>query len=587
MRAPLPNEQPRRDPREGGRRQLGWPARCRALALALLYPALCGAGALGSAGCGPLLFEPSAFTPQKVELIYSVQEDITLVRWRITSTKAADPDLSFEILGKNGHYEGIDFSQSVFPGGGTPCADGVGTCFQDVLPGHYTAPAATGTVRAVHAVQGNLPGGRTTARTVQTTVSLVSFFHTGNDVVFVNITDSVAQDGAYVFPRSYQRAMWPTNGLCVSGSAPETVGFSPLDANDRFPPPTPLTDDGVYCVGLRPVPADGEPPMTLVQTRVDTLPEVAAATLTYTPPVQYSPIIYKIVLDLDIIPERCDSSIQTIESLVRQAMNLAGVPVQQLETLNLADPNGTGGASACAQPQSPSFDADAMAEEIKQAVSMFPQTYQQVHFLYFNNLNVLLPPTLTKSLTTLFDDLMTPPPDQSLETLSWLFNPGLANANQPSWWKSTTWQAAIDPTGNPDPDFKKALIEYAQDNLPYTSQIHDPTVPVPFFTPDQVAAYGGGTFKVCNQNVGFQVVDTGKGMPLGGGPTFPIHVNDPPGFLVYLPTPLNAPGPSFVPVGVTADLQVCTRYCSGHPYLSIAGTGVQSWSDSLLCETYQ
>jgi hypothetical protein len=583
LRAPLPNEHPRR---ERGRCQSGWRARCRALALALLCPGLGVATGLGSAGCGPLLFEPSAFTPQKVELIYSVQEDITLVRWRITSTKAADPDLSFDILEENGTYEPIDFSKSVFPGGGAPCADGVGTCFQVARPRLYTAPAPVGTVRAVHAVQGFLPGGRTTAQTVQTTLGLASFFHTGNDVVYLNITDLVAQDGPYVFPRSYQQAMWPTNGLCVSGSPPDNVGFSPVDATFSFPPPKPLTDEGTYCVGIQPVRADTAEP-ALVQTRVAALPEVAPVKLTYTPPVEYSPIIYQIVLDLEIIPERCDSSIQTIEALVRQAMNLAGVPVQQLKTLNLADPTGAGGGSPCAQPQSPSFDGDAMAEEIKQTASMFPQMYQQVHFLYFNNLNVLLPPTLTSSLTTLFNDLMTGPPNQYLQTLSWLFNPGLANGTHPSWWKSTTWQSAIDPAGNPDPDFKKALIEYAQDNLPYTSQIHDPTVPIAFFTPDQVAAYGGGRFKICNSSSAVQVVDTTHRSPLGGGPSWPIQANDPPGFLAYLPTPVNAPGPSFVPVGVSADLQVCTKYCTDHPYLTIGGRGVLSWSTSDLCETSQ
>src|SRR5436190_5916006 len=36
-----------------------------------------------AAGCGALSFVPSPYTPQHVELIYSAQEDITVVRWRV------------------------------------------------------------------------------------------------------------------------------------------------------------------------------------------------------------------------------------------------------------------------------------------------------------------------------------------------------------------------------------------------------------------------------------------------------------------------------------------------------------------------
>ena len=64
--------------------------------------------------------------------------------------------------------------------------------------------------------------------------------------------------------------MWATGGLCVSDVAPSDVSFSPLDDTGGFPPPQPLTPQGIYCVGTRPVPADhGD--STLIQTRIATL----------------------------------------------------------------------------------------------------------------------------------------------------------------------------------------------------------------------------------------------------------------------------------------------------------------------------
>ncbi len=203
----------------GGPAAAHWP-----LALLITGPVL------ATGACGPIEFVPSPFTPQKVELVYSAQEDITVVRWRISSPNPAAEGLSFEILDQTGQYQPLDFSQSVYAGGGAACADGDGSCFQYVLRGPYAAPADSAPVRAVHAGDGTLPGGRPKPRTVDRSVTVDSFFHTGNDAVYVNIKDTVASDGPYVFARPYERTMWPTKGLCLSGSPPDGVGFSPLDA---------------------------------------------------------------------------------------------------------------------------------------------------------------------------------------------------------------------------------------------------------------------------------------------------------------------------------------------------------------------
>ncbi|MES1208400.1 MAG: hypothetical protein ABUS79_20880, partial [Pseudomonadota bacterium] len=386
---------------------------------------------LAGSACGPIEFVPSPFTPQKVELVYSTQEDITIVRWRISSSDPTAEGLSFEILDQSGQYQPLDFSRSVYAGGGARCADRNGSCFQYVVRGAYAAPAGRVPVRAVHTGDGTLPGGRPTPRTVDRSVTVDSFFHTGNDVVYVNIKDAVASDGPYVFARPYERTMWATKGLCLSGSAPDGVGFSPLDRTGGFPPPAPLTDDGIYCVGIRPVPTDTGA-AALAQARVATLPQVVPVHLTYTPPIETSPIIYQIVLDLEIpVASRCAATIQAIESLVGATMNGVGVPVVKVPTVNLAvDPNAPNGGSSCAQPQSRALAADAMAQAVKQTVLTFPQHHQQFHFLYFNNLDATLPPSLTSSLQTLFDDVTKNAPDD-LQLKSWLFNPGLAAATGP------------------------------------------------------------------------------------------------------------------------------------------------------------
>ncbi|HVY41118.1 MAG TPA: hypothetical protein VHM31_24445 [Polyangia bacterium] len=504
------------------------------------------------------------------------------MRWRISSPNPAADGLSFEILDQSGHYQPLDFSHSVFAGGGAACADGNGACFQYVVRGAYVPPAGPPPVRAVHEGDGPLPGGQPTARTVDSSLTVDSFFHTGNDAVYVNIDDKVAVDGAYVFARSYERTMWATKGLCLSGSPPDGVRFSPLDETDGFSPPQPLTDDGIYCVGIRPVPGDAGS-AALAQARVATQPQLVPLDVTYTPPVETSPIIYQIVLDLEIpVASRCASTMQAIEALVDGTMNGVGVPVVKLPTVNLAvDPVGSPGSS-CAQPQSRALAAQAMAQTVKQAVLRFPQHHQQFHFLYFNNLAAPLPPSLTSSLQDLFDDLTANPPND-LQLKSWLFNPGLAGATGPKWSMTQSWQSAGDPD---DQTLAQALESYAQSTLPYTSQIWDDAVPVPYFSADQVAMFDGATFKVCTQSPPFnEIVGVTNLDWLGAGAVWPIKAKDPPGFLARLTNMIqvDTPAPNFVPVSIFAELQVCTRYCVDHPYVSQGGPGVLSWASSASC----
>ena len=530
-----------------------------------------------SVGCGDVLFVPSPYTPQKVDLVYSSQEDISIVRWRISATAALGNDLKFQILGDNG-YQDIDFSQSLFPGGGSTCADAEGgTCFQYVVRGLYPVASFPRPVRAIHATYGTLPGELANPQTADQTLSVDPFFKLTNDQVHVGLTDVVAFDPPYVFARSYDRTMWPTKGLCVSDSVPTSVSFSPLDPQTyAFPPDLPLSDSGIYCVGIRPIPGDGGT-AAVGQGRLATLPQVVNMHQTFTPPVEQSPVIYQIVLDLQIaVADRCTSSLQTIESLVDKYMHKTTVPVVKLPTINLAtNPNATGASPNCAQFDGETLPATDMADAVLQLVSSFPQTHQQFHFFYFNNQNFPLSKTLTDSLQALFNGLTAPAP-YDLRTFSWLFNPGYAAATGPSWWMSTAWQQADDPS------FEKQLAMYAAQNLPYTSQTYDTYSPVPLLTADEVVTYDGGFYKICHSSPQVQPATPSGFYPGYGRTSWPIMVSDPPGYYVFLPQQVDVPGPSFTAESASVDFQICTAYCD-HPYVSTAGTGETSWQTSPRC----
>jgi hypothetical protein len=324
----------------------------------------------------------------------------------------------------------------------------------------------------------------------------------------------------------------------------------------------------------------------VAQGRLATVPEVKDMHQTFVPPVEQSPVIYQIVLDLEIPnADHCVSSLQAIESLVDEYMHKTTVPVVKLPTINIAtNPTATGGSPNCAQVAGATLPATDMADAVWQTVTSFPETHQQFHFLYFNNQSFLLPTTLTDSLKALFNGLMVAPPPYDLRTFSWLFNPGPAAVTGPNWSMSTPWlgQAADDPT------LETALAMYVTQNLPYTSQTYDQSVPVPLLSPADAVTYDGGYFKICASTPRVQAAYTAPPERLSGygygygGWAWEIKASDPPGYFVNLPQVISAPGPSFTRASASVRFQVCTAYCD-HPFEATNGTGATSWMASPLC----
>ena len=178
-------------------------------------------------GCGDVHFMPAPFTPQNVELVYSEQEHLTIVRWRV---EAAAP--SGEVAVRDARpdgYQPIDFSRSVFAGGVAPCGDDKGSCAQYVVRGHYPQqqpgqPVSSDPGRS--RVLRRAPGrDRQVQDHRRRTFSMKSFFNFKNDPVFVNPDGHRRQRRAYKFPRPFERAMWPTAGLCLAETLPNGVVF--------------------------------------------------------------------------------------------------------------------------------------------------------------------------------------------------------------------------------------------------------------------------------------------------------------------------------------------------------------------------
>ncbi len=329
-------------------------------------------------------------------------------------------------------------------------------------------------------------------------------------------------------------------------------------------------------MGARPIPADGGG-SALLQARVATQPELVTATREFIPPIERSPIIYQIVLDLEIpVPDRCADVIQKIEALTQKyfAGEAYPVPVHKLPTINLAE----NPSSKCAQINERIVQTTELAQAAKELVTTLPGEHQQIHFLYFNNLDAPLPTQLTTSLQTLFVALSRSPPNYQVDLYSWLFGPPGAALPRDAvtWWAFWIWETA-------DESFEMKLDSYQNDNLPRTSQEHDRNDPVLLLSPEETAAYEGKLIKICESSHGAQ--------PFGqlpyphniNEPSWPIAAADPPSYLVQLKEHRVVRAIDFVQQSSIVRYQICTRYCDGHGYVNTAGEGRDSWIESFDC----
>jgi len=176
-----------------------------------------------------------------------------------------------------------------------------------------------------------------------------------------------------------------------------------------------------------------------------------------------------------------------------------------------------------------------LAQAAKQLITTLDGPHQQFHFMYFNNLDAPLPSALRNSLEQLFGTFSPPPPGYKISLYSWLFAPiGAALLTQPKldWWAFWVWQA-------PDMNFEMELAGYVQKKLPYTTQEHDPTEPVPLLDPSEVALHENHWIKICTASP--PVLPHGE-LPTPHdifAPSWQITTADPPTYLVTLPNQIT------------------------------------------------
>jgi hypothetical protein len=543
--------------------------------------------------CGNVTFVDAPFAPRKIDVMYSSQEDVTAVRWRLSATEIDDA-VRFELLDAAGVWQPIDFTSSVYRGGVVRCGKGAGLCAQMVLPGRYRPPADSPTpLRSRNPTYDLSPGDAPSFHDYAQTLTLKAFFSRDNGGLVTTIGDIIGADATFVFPRPLEHATWERRGVCIPGYAPDDAQFGPVAGlKDPWPAPTPLSATGLYCASVRPITTGGDRGID-VQLAIDTVPQVVSGDHLYTVPTEVSPFHYQIVLDLSIpVADRCQDAIQEIQALVAQRLGKVS-PVNALPLVDLStgiDPETHAPAVPCRQSPDRSIDATAMAQAVKTAAAGWPELHPRYFLLYFNNLRAPVPDLLGGSLSSFTETLLSnpPPPPAEFQAQLWPFGPMEMLSSFGGWGTtSTTWASATDA------DFVVQLDDYAHTNLPLISEIQDVNLPVPMLPDDGTAArLDGGWLRLCQisiapvQGSGLQMTahdSLGHVAYLAPASEYMIHQADPPAYLLQVPPVWAVPSAGFKPHQAHIRYEVCTRYCD-HAFTSESGVAVSTgWIGNPLC----
>jgi hypothetical protein len=539
--------------------------------------------------CGNVTFVDAPFAPRKIDLLYSAQEDVTAIRWRLAATEP-DPEVRYELLDAKGEWQPVDFSTSVYQGGVTRCADKKGgLCGQMVVRGRYRPPVdAPSPLRSRNPTYDVSPGDAPTRHDYTETLTLKTYFSRNNVGLVTTIVDEIGGNPTFVFPRPLEAATWERRGVCIPGFFPADAHFAPVTGlRDPWASPAPLSADGFYCAAVRPVMVNGERG-TDVQLPVDTVPEVANGDPRYTVKTEDTPFSYQIVLDLSIpVPSRCQEAIQSIPALVAKNLGKYSA-LRAFPTIDLSaiDPETHQPGIPCRQSPLRALDGSAVAQQVKTASAAWGEQHQRYFLLYFNNLRAPLPDSLTRSLSEFTDTLANPAPPGDFVAQLWPFGPMEMVQSFGGWGAQTTpWSTATDP------DFEIELASYGAQNLPMVSEIPDPKEPHPILSEAEAQAADGGFLRLCQisitplQGAGLQLVTRGDPglVYLPPSTEYQVRGDNPPQYLLTVPPVWAVPSAGFTPHEAYIRYEVCTRYCT-HPFTSESGVPVTTgWIGNPLC----
>ena len=539
---------------------------CRSLLAALL---LCACGLAAGAGCADVRFDRSPYAIRGLDMIYSEQEDLTFLSWRLRD--GADPDeVTFE-LWQDGQYRALDLEQAFYAAKPYAC-EGFYLCFQFQVRGEYLWPEEVERpLRSVHVDEGVYAGSLPRPQRVETTFDIDPIAIENNALI-----DPRRYDWFSIFEVPLKRTYeWQLldggreqykRGRVQDCAQPDVDAWRGVDGalQDRISPLSAWVETPA-CMAMRPKRSD-EGGWVVVK------PFTPSAVLhgeqqDYLPREERPPVIYLYLVDLLI---KSDSRCAAARELVTARLDLSiGQRTQgsvRLGTFTPTDPATGRPLTGCDQQGDQDYPVRQMTEAIKQAAAeLFPQNVRVVLF-YLNNVD--LPPSnrILLQLYELSEELNSIPNVQPypmaigsnvvLGLLEWSYTVG---------WRP------ID-----DKSFVGDLKGWGEFALPFRTMLHQPDTQVRISAP--VPSRRPESFKICAITP-----SSLTGVWLGPGLTasplasyYPWPESDVPSYTIGLTPQQLVPNEEYQRISVYLEIEACERFCT-MPFRTASGADYESW----------
>ncbi len=463
----------------------------------LLPCILFGICTLLASSCSDIKFENGPYAVQQFDIVYSQQENMTFLAWRLP--EAANPDdFDFELYHEQEkRFLRLDLTQAIYPAEPFTCKKNA-VCFQYQIPGRYTfstrPDAPPNPLRTVHHTYGIFPGGPPRIHEVAQTFG-VRPIAIDNNRAFDPRRDDWFLTNNIPFKRKYQwqlvdLADLPNDSRPAAERCAEPIATQNTWAalTSKSPLPTDWTTRS-NCIVARPI-AQGRTGTTL-KVPFSPSAELAWEVQNYEPPITTHPTLYAFLFDLQITNEqRCEAIKKTIVSSVKSSFNktLEKRPgtATFIGTYTPISADTGEPSSGCTQRTRQDYPVAEIIDDMKLVASSFAPQRARVVFIYLNNMN--LPPG-GRGLEQIFelDNLFQYTPQ--LVPYYWAISTNV-------WLQSIDWDATTGWSPIEEKSFIDSLKNFAKPRIPFRTMEHQFDTPIPIYKPAGVT--NPQFFKICD-----------------------------------------------------------------------------------------
>ncbi len=505
-------------------------------------------------------FEHGPYSIRSLWVVYSDQEDMTFLSWRIGED--ADPRRVVFELDLGAGFSKIDLRSIPFPADPFECDEGL--CFQYQLPGQVDLPPDTRPLRSVHDIDGPLIGPKPRLYRANTTFTASPFPLYANTALEIGI-DSWFVANRVPLERDFE---WQL----VEASRPRSFEDC-MSPEGRWLGAQPVVDldgdwlDAYRCLALRPNRLDRASPHALIP--IEAAAETRIETRRYTAPVESAPIAFGILFDMEVPNDnQCQEIKRVLSSHIESRFSERG-RIHNLGAFFPLEPDSSDPMTGCSQDPRRRLPVADMIEAVMGLEPLLDGPYR-VLWLYVNNLSLPLDRDIAEQLGSISDDTAAASPARPYmlalgsSAVLWSFN----------WSHAITWRGLHDETMAGD------IAAFTERTLPFRTMMHSsdtlvPIEPPPGATPDY--------FKLCEPSP--TVVDRVGSGEVGLFPwpeVLPWPTRETPHFTIGLGSQFLVPYESLFIREVVYRLEVCDAYCDRMFRLSDK-TVVPSWLDDTRC----